>query len=150
LYCHGLRAKQTVHYCTAAPPNTLRYTVQQHCSINHTHIHAHAQIKGATGAAVWTWTDGTKGSDIASAITIGQDGTVVLAGYTSGFYGNKGIAATAAAGAAGDAAAPATANAGLYDMVAVGLSGSKGKLQWAWQVGGERSLLYRTFFAERY
>jgi hypothetical protein len=103
------------------------------------YMHAHKQIKGATGAALWTWTDGTKGSDIASAITVGQDGTVVLAGYTSGFYGNKGTTAatTAAAAAAG---APATANAGLYDMVAIGLSGSKGKLLWSWQVGSERSL----------
>jgi hypothetical protein len=66
---------------------------------------------------------------------------VVLAGYTSGFYGNKGTttaaAATAAAAAAG---APATANAGLYDMVAIGLSGSNGKLLWSWQVGSERPL----------
>jgi hypothetical protein len=62
----------------------------------------------------------------------------VLAGYTSGFYG----------GAAAATAAAATANAGLYDMVAVGLSGSKGKLLWVWQVGGEQSLQNVLCFGE--
>lgn len=70
----------------------------------------------ADGMLLWQWQGGTTGDDKVNAAAMAEDGSVLMAGWTSGTWGE--------------------AEAGFYDFVAVKLDAA-GKLLWNWQGGSQ-------------
>ncbi|CAM9931836.1 unnamed protein product, partial [Ascophyllum nodosum] len=68
----------------------------------------------ANGSEAWTWQGGTDGDDYMYSVVVGNDGSVVVAGYTAGSW--------------------ACANLGEVDFAAVKLD-KDGKELWRWQEG---------------
>ncbi|CAN0306659.1 unnamed protein product [Ascophyllum nodosum] len=70
----------------------------------------------ANGEDLWVWQDGTEDDDLLFTVVASEDGSVVMAGQTSGDFGSI--------------------NAGLDDFTAIKLD-ANGTMMWTWQEGSD-------------